>query len=63
MTTLERAFEIARAGNARTVTDIGKQLNREGYELVQPHLNGSTVQRQLRTLIVTAHVQSVEGTS
>lgn len=35
MTTLERAFEIARAGNARTVTDIRKQLNREGYELVQ----------------------------
>ncbi|RYF24050.1 MAG: hypothetical protein EOO77_00960 [Oxalobacteraceae bacterium] len=63
MTTLERAFEIARAGNARTVTDIRKQLNREGYELVQSHLNGSTVQKQLRALIAIARVQRDDGTS
>ena len=51
MTTVERAFEIARAGKVRTIRDIRDQLNREGFEAAAGHLNGTTLQKQLRGLI------------
>ena len=48
MSTVERAFQLARAGACHSVVEIRQRLNAEGYEGVHDHLNGSTIQRQLR---------------
>jgi hypothetical protein len=47
-TLTERAFEIARSGACRTVTDLRKQLRAEGYPIED--LYGPTLVRQLRRL-------------
>ncbi len=46
--TLERAFELARSGNCRTIDDIRRQLSREGFELVHAHISGGMITKQLR---------------
>jgi hypothetical protein len=51
VTTVERAFEIARSGAVRTIDDIRARLNREGFEGVQAHLSGATLKRQLKALM------------
>ena len=49
-TTLERAFELARSGQYATVADIRLHLKRERYDSVEAHLQGQSIQRQLRKL-------------
>lgn len=44
-TTLERAFEIARVGDCRTITDIRRQLRDEGYAVQQ--IDGRALGKQL----------------
>jgi len=51
MTIIERAFEIARSGRARSMTDIRTQLRREGFDHVQSHLRSAALQKQLKALI------------
>jgi hypothetical protein len=51
MTIIERAFEIARSGKARSITDIRTQLTREGFDHVQSHLSSAALQKQLKGLI------------
>ena len=47
-TALERAFELARSGECRTVTDVRARLKREGYS---PHvLVGRTLTGQIARL-------------
>jgi hypothetical protein len=46
--TVERAFQLARTGACHSVVEIRRRLHVEGYEGVQGHLNGSSIQRQLR---------------
>lgn len=46
--TVERAFQLARTGACHSVVEIRQRLNSEGFEGVHGHLNGSTIQRQLR---------------
>ena len=46
--TIERAFQLARTGACHSVVEIRHRLHSEGYEGVHGHLNGSTIQRQLR---------------
>lgn len=46
--TIERAFQLARTGTCHSVVEIRHRLHAEGYEGVHGHLNGSTIQRQLR---------------
>ena len=46
--TIERAFQLARTGACHSVVEIRHRLHTEGYEGVHGHLNGSTIQRQLR---------------
>jgi hypothetical protein len=53
MTTVERAFEVARSGRVRTITEIRAQLVREGFEKAHAHLNGTGLQKQLRALLKT----------
>ena len=48
-TALERAFEIARSGNANNIDELKKTLASEGYPLSS--LTGRTLTNQLLTLI------------
>ena len=47
---LERAFQLARAGQAATIDDIKKRLKREGYEEKAVD-GGPSLTGQLRKLI------------
>ena len=46
--TVERAFQLAREGACRSVSDIRERLTAEGYEGVFSHLNGMSIRRQLK---------------
>lgn len=48
LSTVERAFQLARTGTCHSVVEIRRRLHVEGYDGVHGHLNGSTIQRQLR---------------
>lgn len=51
-TTLERAFTLARSGSCATVNDIRMQLRAERFDLVDAHLAGPAIARQLRELCI-----------
>ena len=46
--TVERAFEIARAGGCDGMSDIVRQLKDERFEKVEEHLAGQSIRRDLR---------------
>ena len=48
-TTIERAFELARSGECKTIHDIRSRLKAEGYN--QDLIEGRTLLLQLRTLM------------
>jgi hypothetical protein len=48
---LERAFQLARSGEAATITGIKKMLKREGYESAAVVNGGRVLTGQLRKLI------------
>ncbi len=52
MTTIERAFFLARFGECTRVDDLIKRLNREGYDGRQ--IQGRLLRQQLRDLIQEA---------
>ncbi|TLG79320.1 hypothetical protein [Methylocystis sp. B8] len=52
MTTLERAFILARSGECSCVAALVKRLDREGYDGRQ--IYGSLLRKQLRDLIKEA---------
>jgi hypothetical protein len=52
MTSLERAFEMARSGKYASVAEIKKQLHNEGFSVAQ--VTGTVLLRQLRELIRVA---------
>jgi hypothetical protein len=49
--TIERAFELARAGNCRTMRDIRNALKAERHESIDRHLAGPGIGRQLQTIM------------
>lgn len=49
--TIERSFELARSGACRSLTDIRKQLSREGYSDVEATLGDSAIKKALSALI------------
>lgn len=61
--TIERAFELAGSGDARSLDDVTRQLRKEQYEAVSLHLSGPLVRRQLRDLIDRSRMDtfSLEG--
>lgn len=59
-TTLERAYELARSGECRTVSDVKARLQQEGHERVQDRLYGGSLTSALRKLCV-AHYIAPEG--
>jgi hypothetical protein len=59
ITTLERAFQLARSGSCHSVVDIKKALKSEGYATDQ--ITGLTLARQLKALIDSAKDPDVAG--
>jgi hypothetical protein len=49
-TTLERAYQLARGGECRTVSDIKQKLQAEGFERIQDSLYGPSLTSALRKL-------------
>jgi len=60
LTTIERAYELAKSGSCRTVGDIKARLQSEGHERVQDRLYGGSLTSALRKLC-TAHYIAPEG--
>lgn len=60
MTTVERAIQLARDGSCLSVSDVKRTLNRERYDGVEQHLNGSSIKKQLVALIAERR-RPVEG--
>ena len=54
LTTLERAFQLARTGEYAKVSDIRTKLLQEGYGDAGTQLYGPSLRRQLSALCVTA---------
>jgi hypothetical protein len=54
LSTVERAYQLARSGTCRSVEDIRRRLTAERYESVQAHLSGSSIKRDLIALCKAA---------
>lgn len=50
MSTVERAYQLAREGPCGSLDDIRRTLEQERYGSVAAHLAGPTIRRQLRLL-------------
>jgi hypothetical protein len=50
---LERAFELARTGNCRTVDELRSELKREGFDnnTILSNIAGPSIRKQLAGLI------------
>lgn len=59
-TTIERAYQLARSGECRTISDIKQRLSADGHERIQEHLYGSTVSSALRKLCQEHYVPGAE---
>ena len=46
--TVERAFEIARGGDCRGMSELVKRLKAERHDSVEEHLSGQSIRRDLR---------------
>lgn len=49
-TTLERAYQLAKEGRCRTVSDIKQALSSEGYDRINDSLYGPSLGAALRKL-------------
>jgi hypothetical protein len=56
ISTIERAFQLAREGACHSVHDIREQLLREGYANVLSHTAGMSVKRQLKAILAARGV-------
>ncbi|GAA0869337.1 hypothetical protein GCM10009116_11730 [Brevundimonas basaltis] len=59
-TTLERAYELAREGRCRTVSDIKQALSSEGFDRIQDSLYGPSLSAALRKLCQEHYVAPAE---
>jgi hypothetical protein len=57
---VERAFELAKAGECRNPRELEQRLKWEGYEAVAAHLDSASLRKQLRELF-DARAQAVEA--
>jgi hypothetical protein len=54
---IERAFQLARSGEYRSMEDVRRRLAREGYESVSAHLGGRLIKDQLMGMMAEAAQQ------
>lgn len=57
--TVERAYQLARSGQCRTIDEIVKRLTKERFDSPQAHLAGQGLRAQLRALMKAAKAPSV----
>ena len=57
VTTLERAFQLARTGECTTISDLAKALKRERHDSVDSQLMGPKLRMQLRTIMMEIRLQ------
>ncbi|MBN8817016.1 MAG: hypothetical protein J0J06_16405 [Sphingomonas sp.] len=50
LSTVERAYQLARSGSCRSIDDIRRKLSAEHYDSVQGHLSGASIKRDLTAL-------------
>jgi hypothetical protein len=58
VTTLERAFELAKSGECGGIQDIKDRLRREGYSQIDDQLYGRALARQLKGLCAEARARA-----
>jgi hypothetical protein len=56
---LERAYQLARSGNCRGLSDIRAALKSEGYVRYDSLLDGLGLRRQLKQLCASARTQAL----
>ncbi|TPG11960.1 hypothetical protein [Sphingomonas oligophenolica] len=61
LSTLERALQLARGGQCKSVNDVRQALRREGYDAVHQHLHGAAINRQLIDLLAEARADFSAG--
>ncbi len=54
ISTVERAFNIARSGKVRTISELRKVLRDEGHAAALQHTDGPSIQKQLRAAMAQA---------
>jgi hypothetical protein len=54
LSTLERAFEMARSGEFDSAKEIARSLVQEGFDQVAPHLSGPSIKKALSVLCIEA---------
>lgn len=55
---LERAFELARSGKCKDISELERQLQQEDYLGVIQHLKAPTLRKQLQTIMNEAQDSS-----
>jgi hypothetical protein len=53
ISTVERAFQLAREGACHSVNDIRDRLLREGYANVLNHTSGMSIKKQLGAILAS----------
>jgi len=61
LSTIERAFELARAGSCRTIEEIVRQLRQEQMDQVDAHLGGSSIRKELRQACAESRIRRERG--
>jgi hypothetical protein len=61
VTTIERAFQLAKAGTCRSISDIRNQLSAEGYDGIHGHLDGMSIKRRLNAALAARGVTPSAG--
>ena len=54
LSSLERAFALAKSGECSSIDDIRRKLKSERYESIDQHLAGPSIKRQLNQLCAAA---------
>ena len=60
---IERAFQLANAGDCASVKDIRERLSREDYASVESYIRGASLVRQLQYLIGSARTAAAGPTT
>jgi hypothetical protein len=60
-TTIERAYELAQFGPCQSLDEVRAQLKRERHDMVEDHLSGPMISRQLRALFLKKRAAQAVG--
>lgn len=61
-TIIERAYDLARSGEAADIQHIRMRLSAEGYVQIDAHLDGARIRSELRALIAGSRAAALTAT-